>query len=254
VRIALGLLANVYFNGPTQVPEAIQRCEEIERQAGNNRTMVAFTRGRIACLEAMRGNFARARALLAEASRTLDDVGRVVSLRQQVFYGENVAFVETLGRQPAKAEEALRTSCRLLEDAGALALLSTDIAILADAVWAQGRDAEAEQLTQTSERLTAEDDLISQYLWRSVRAKVLARSAQTEEAERLAREAVALAARTDALNDQADMMAALAEVLRLTGRVEEAAVAAEQARDLYLRKGNIVGAANLRSSADSTTT
>ena len=253
VRIALGLLANVYFNGPMPVPEAIQHCDEIERQAGNNRTMVAFSRGRLACLEAMRGNFARARTLLAEASSTLDDVGQAVSLRQRVFLGENFAFVEALAREHARAEQALRTSCQLLEGAGALALLSTDIALLADIVWAQGRDAEAEELTRTSERLTAKDDLVSQYLWRGVRAKTLARSGRPEEAERLAREAVELSARTDALNDQADMTSALFEVLRLTGRREEAVVVAEQAHDLYLRKGNLVAAAYLRSVPNTTT-
>jgi len=253
VRIALGLLANVYFNGPMPVSDAVHQCEEIERQAGNNRTMVAFSRGRLACLEAMRGNFAHARMLLAEAASTLDDVGQAVSLRQRVFLGENVAFVEALAREHARAEEALRTSCHLLEEAGALALLSTDIALLADIVWAQGRDAEAEELTRTSERLTAEDDLVSQYLWRGVRAKALARSGRPEEAERLAREAVELSARTDAINDQADMASALSEVLRLTGRTEEAIFVAEQAHDLYLRKGNLVAAANLRSLPNTTT-
>jgi hypothetical protein len=56
------------------------------------------------------------------------------------------------------------------------------------------------------------------------------------EAERLAREAVALAERADSIRLLADASLALAEALEHVD-VDKAAAATEQALDLYLRKG-----------------
>ena len=70
--------------------------------------------------------------------------------------------------------------------------------------------------------LGASDDAITQMLWRQVRAKVLARRGESDEAERLAREAVGVAEATDFLDPQGDVYADLAEVLLLGGRPEEA--------------------------------
>jgi tetratricopeptide (TPR) repeat protein len=79
-----------------------------------------------------------------------------------------------------------------------------------------------------------------------VRAKVLARRGEHAEAERHAREAVAIGEETEVLDAQGDTYADLAEVLLLAGRAEEAAEAFEQALARYERKGNIVMAARTR--------
>jgi tetratricopeptide (TPR) repeat protein len=79
-----------------------------------------------------------------------------------------------------------------------------------------------------------------------VKAKVLAARAGYADAERLAREAVTLAAATDLLNVQADAYADFAEVLALAGKRDEAAAALWQALDRYDRKGNIVMAERTR--------
>ena len=87
---------------------------------------------------------------------------------------------------------------------------------------------------------------MTQMLSRQVRAKVLARRGEHAEAERLAREAVAIGEGTDALNWQGDANADLAEVLLLGGKAGEAAAALEQALDRYERKGNLVMARRTR--------
>lgn len=69
---------------------------------------------------------------------------------------------------------------------------------------------------------------------------MLARRREGEEAERLAREAVALGEATDMLNSQGDAYADLGEVLLVTGKPDEAAAALEQAIERYERKGNVV--------------
>jgi hypothetical protein len=94
----------------------------------------------------------------------------------------------------------------------------------------------------------------SQGQWRSIRARVLARrgdGAEAEaEAESLARESVAILARTDWLVHRAESLAALAEVLRAGGRTQEAAAALREALALAEQKGDLVNAARLRASLE----
>jgi hypothetical protein len=78
-------------------------------------------------------------------------------------------------------------------------------------------------------------------MWRVARAQIQAPAGEAAAAERLARQAVALAAPTDFLDLQATALLALARVLRESRSPEVASVAAE-AQTVYERKGNIVGA------------
>ena len=75
---------------------------------------------------------------------------------------------------------------------------------------------------------------------------MLARRGEHAEAERLAREAVAIGEGTDILDRQGDAHADLAEVLLLSGKAGEATAALEQALDRYERKGNLVMAERMR--------
>ena len=83
-------------------------------------------------------------------------------------------------------------------------------------------------------------------LWRSARAKALARLGRADEAVALAGEAVGLAERTDGLNLRAGALLDRADVLRVCARGEEAAQDIEKALELYERKGNIVMAERAR--------
>jgi hypothetical protein len=89
--------------------------------------------------------------------------------------------------------------------------------------------------------VAAEDDAQSQALWRSVRAKVLARRPdETEHALALAREAVEILRSTDAIVWQADALVDLAETLAATGYEAEAERALAEAAGLYALKGSSV--------------
>jgi ribose 1,5-bisphosphokinase PhnN len=83
-------------------------------------------------------------------------------------------------------------------------------------------------------------------LWRQVRAKVHARRGEHAGAERLAREAVAVCEETDMLDAQGEVYADLADVLLLTGKADEAAMALAQALERHERKGNVVMAERMR--------
>jgi len=78
-------------------------------------------------------------------------------------------------------------------------------------------------------------------------ARILVGSGRHAEATDLASSAVALAAQTDLLSQHADALLDLAHVLAASGRVPEARAAADQALDLYHRKGNLPGSREARS-------
>ncbi|HEX6674664.1 MAG TPA: BTAD domain-containing putative transcriptional regulator [Actinomycetes bacterium] len=236
-----------YVYGPTMVPEAIRRCLELGQGAGDNRSMQAIVRDWVASLEAMRGDFARAEALLGEVAATLEDLGSTLGWVPWTTHREIVALVASLCGDHARAEESYRVSLGALEEAGASGVASSEVASLADVVFEQGRADEAEELTRMSEQLaTRRDDLLSQLLWRSVRAKVVACLGRIDEALRLSREAVELAARTDALNDRGDAWMNRGTVLRMAGDGDAARAAVRRALSDYASKGNLVGAGRAR--------
>jgi ATP/maltotriose-dependent transcriptional regulator MalT len=155
-------------------------------------------------------------------------------------------WIELLAGTPAAAEPALRRGDALLEEIGEKSYRSTLVAVLAQVVYEQHRYDEAEELTVVSAELAAADDLASQIGWRSVRAKVLARRGELEQAERLGREAVEIAERTDGLDWLANALVDLAEVFRIGGRAAEAVAALEEALRLYEAKGVVPSAERTR--------
>ena len=122
---------------------------------------------------------------------------------------------------------------------GNRAWLSTSAPQLGRSLCALGRYDEAEPLARLGRELGSEHDFATQMLWRQVQARVDAHRGEHAQAERLAREAVAIGERTDALNSQGDALCDLAEVLAAAGRGDEAAAALEQALERYERKKNL---------------
>jgi tetratricopeptide (TPR) repeat protein len=128
--------------------------------------------------------------------------------------------------------------------------LSTTAGYLAAALMQLGRDEEAEGFTSISEDLAAEDDISSQFLWRTVRGRILARRGLFDDAERLVREALELIGRAEEPDSQAAVLADLGEVLAAAGRRDEARVAFENAASIFEAKGNVVSAAHARKRLD----
>jgi ATP/maltotriose-dependent transcriptional regulator MalT len=196
----------------------------------------------LALLHAMIGNFELARRLLGEGHEILDDLGRMESA-----VSHHESMVEMLAGRPAHAEAALRPGYEALERMGERALLATTAALLAQAVYAQGRLGEADELCRVSETVAAPEDLTTQVVWRSVRAKIRARRGASTQAIRLAEEGVRLAEPTDLLVIQADAYLDLADVLAIAGQPGEAEAAAHRGLELYERKGNLISAVRARS-------
>jgi|SRR5215211_48895 class 3 adenylate cyclase/tetratricopeptide (TPR) repeat protein len=243
VRLALQQLGTALVYGPTPVPRAIRRCRQLVRQSGDSQSMHVLVNDWRACLEAMQADFPAAEALLEEAAAILADLGPAVGWAPWTQHHDSVGLVASLQGDLARAEEAYQANCQALEEAQATAVLATELAYLANTVYEQGRHDEAGRLTEASERLTTrEDDLLSQLLWRCVRAKVMARLGLKQQAEQLSRQAVALAEQAEAPNDLADAWATRAMVLGMTGRGDQAVEAMDHAIREYTDKGNVAAA------------
>ena len=239
----LGYVLIASVHGPTPVPEALTLCERMpERLPGNRRVEVAALRCRIN-LEAMAGRFDAARLLVAQAEAIADDLGLEVTGASVRF---EAARAELFAGDPATAERKLRPGLEMLERIGNHGHWVTAAIVLADALLEQRRAAEAEALADQAEVWAMQEDIDPQIGRRRIKARVLALRDEFDEAERLAREAVELASRTDYLENEALARADLAEVLELAGRSDEARTELERALRLYDQKGITVQAARIR--------
>jgi predicted ATPase len=238
----LGWVASSLFFGPTPVEDGIRRCEFIRDEVGGHPAAVADVLQPLAGLHAMAGRFERARELLMESHAIFEEHG--LGLYSAVSH--HAAMVELLAGDPEAAERSLRTGIEALEEMGDRALVSTTAAFLGQALLAQARAGEAERFASLSEELAADDDLITQVLWRGVKARTLAAGDGRDESERLAREAVALAERSDFINHRGDALIDLGIVLRQVGGAEEAGAALAEALRLFELKGNVVAAGRAR--------
>jgi tetratricopeptide (TPR) repeat protein len=134
---------------------------------------------------------------------------------------------------------------------GERAWLCSITAFLADVLYRQGKDEEAEEWVERARGWAPEDDVSAQSDWRCVKAKLLARERRFEEAEALVREGLEFAQRAHEIDHLADAWADVHEVLRLAGRDDDAVDAAHEAIAIYERKGNLAAASNLRRALES---
>jgi class 3 adenylate cyclase/tetratricopeptide (TPR) repeat protein len=228
--------------GPTPAQAGIRRCEEIRRLLRGNLRAQSEILPALGGLFAMTGRFEPARELLAETDAILEELGFTIHSAP-----EWAAFIALLAGDPAEAEGRLRAGYERLTSMGESQLLSTTAALLARAIYEQGRYDEAYGFTELSAKAAAAEDIVTQIAWRAVRARILAGQGRIGEGEKLAREAAGLAERTDLPSDRGDAFLDLAEVLRTSARLEEAEAAVRRAISLYERKGNLVGAEKARS-------
>lgn len=239
---AVGYSTSVLL-GVTPVSEALPRCERLVDEVRGDRKAEAVILSSVAQLQAMEGRFELARQLYGQSQQLLVDLGPSLT-------GSSIALessrVEMLAGDMEAAERVLRRDYVLLESLGERYFRSSLAGFLAQALWALGQFDEADRFTGIAEDLSDPDDVWSQVAWRTVRAKLLGRNGRADEAVGLAQQAVDLAAGTSNIEQHADALVDLDEVLGLVGRAADQGPSLDAALALYERKGDLVLASRTR--------
>jgi tetratricopeptide (TPR) repeat protein len=220
------ILVQALYYGPTPVDEAIMRAEDLRASRPDDRSLKASITGAIAGLTAMRGDFEEARRLAADARALHEELGQRFRI---TLWSLVAAEIEGLAGRREEAADVLRWAVGELEEIGIKSVMSTVAAFLADALAPDSN--EALRYALVSRELAAEEDVVTQVMWRVARAR------RTGDRD-LAGEAVRLAQPTDYPDLKARAFLALAEVARDPASRRRAIAE-------YERKGNLAALARL---------
>ena len=235
--------ASVALVGTLPASEIRERCERLREQVAGDRKSDAMILGVLAQVDAMQGDFGRAREESERQRQLLDDLGPSVTAMATSI---ERARVELLAGDLAAAERELRA------DDAALAVLderyfrSTVVGMLAGVLVEARRFDEAEGAIATARDLADEDDALSQILWRTAHARLLAEADRPDEAITHAESAVALATDGDDIDLLGDAKSALGEVLWRAGNRDMAEPPLREALALYERKEDVAAASRVR--------
>lgn len=232
-----GMLANSVLYGPTPVDAAIAYCERVLARAAEDRKASAITEVALAHLQAMRGNFEVARLGYQRSRALLEEFGwRFFA----ALTSHDSAPIEMLAGDLAAAERELRKDYHTLEQMGDRNYISTTAGLLAQVLYRQDRFEESAEYAMVCRDLASADDVASQFLWRCVQAKLLAREGHDDRSGPVLTEALELIGRSDLVDWQGNGFMDLAEVCQLHGRTADALAALEQASRCFDAKGNVV--------------
>jgi class 3 adenylate cyclase/tetratricopeptide (TPR) repeat protein len=243
---AANFLGTITLFGPVPAAEGIERCRTLRRRfADHAATSAALLRDE-AALHAMQGRIDEARALHAEADRSVAELGSRWLSATGMW---TRCLLEQLAGEPRRAEAAARAGLALFHEMGATDRSASAAAHLAVALARQGADeAEVIRYADLAAVWTTADDVEVQVHQLIARAHVLAGRGELGAAEAAARDAVRLSEDSDDISQRGDALVELAMVLERASRANGAAAALHDAITLYERKGNVVSAARARSS------
>jgi class 3 adenylate cyclase/tetratricopeptide (TPR) repeat protein len=226
--------------GPTPAAEALERCQSVIDRARGDKKVLSTALFVQAELEAGLGRFDEAQELIARSKALLEELALTVWIAGPLT--QFAGWVDLWRGDPAAAETQLRWGHETLSEMKEMAWLPTVDGILAEAIYAQGRVGEAEDLAVAIADSAGSEDVYSQLLWRGVRAKVLAGRGSVDDAEALARESLELVEGTDFLLGHWFAWMTLGEVLQRAGRADEAQAAVANAIKAAEEKGHLVRA------------
>jgi class 3 adenylate cyclase/tetratricopeptide (TPR) repeat protein len=231
--------------GPTPAPDAIRLGREMLARAEGRPLMEGALLHQLALAEAMSGRPEEARQLCARGRDILEELG----LRARAAGSTQVAgVVELLSDDPVAAESHLRWGYEALVDMGETSIAPTSAALLAEALVRAGQLDEAQRLTEVSEATASPDDIASQILWRTARAKALVGRGRHNDALSVAREAVRVAERTDLAFGQGEAWTTMGTVLSACGHNDDAQEALRRALEVHNAKKDIVSARRVHAS------
>ena len=226
---ACHLLAAAYNTLPVPADVAVARVEELLQEASGEPWAEAGVLLAVATLYAYVGRIADARAAVTRGRATFRNFGAKLGLALGTI---PAGSIELIDGNPAMAERYWREGYDAFDDMGSGGYGSNAAALLGEALYAQGRLDEAQQMTEEAEAAGG-PNTSSRARWQSTRAKVLAQRGQFSAATRLIREAEALIAPTSSRVEHAHVLMAKAEVNWLAGEADQAEASARAALQIY---------------------
>jgi class 3 adenylate cyclase/tetratricopeptide (TPR) repeat protein len=227
-------LSAVLAQGPRPVHEAARLAEAIVDEYPGNRTVQAYMFHTLGHLRAWEGRFDEARGMARRYREILRENGQEASWADA---SECVADVELLAGDIDEAVRVVAEGQSRYDEMGISD--PTILPFLAYALYVAGRWEEAED---PAVRAIGGDHPMWAMIGQSVLAIVRARQGRAEEAERLARQALDVARGTEHLGFRGRAAMALAEVLEILGREDEAIEYRDEAVRAFEEKGATVWA------------
>jgi tetratricopeptide (TPR) repeat protein len=220
--------------GPTPIKEATRRIEGM-LESSQSHAVEAEALMALGALRAAVGQFDEGRKVIERAVGLLRDLG--LRRAEWTLAGNFLGGLELMAGRYDAAEAVLLDSYQNLSAAGDLGFSSTIAGMMAHLYVVQGRFAEAERYARIGRETATEDDVDAQARALAASARVLAARGELEAAEASAREAVAVAERTDYFELRGDILSDLAEVLISGGQTREATDALKRAGENFDAKG-----------------
>ena len=228
--------------GTTPAEEGVRLCSEfMERSPSKKLEGIALIirgaqKGALARLEEGREDIASGRALLKDlGSLSWWSGSSMVSAEMELQAGNAQIAYDTLAEGDEYLASTFETGYR-----------STMVGLRAQASLELGREDEALDFADETERIAAVDDFEPHARQRLVRARVLARRGDFERADELLREAMEIIEPTDYVILHLDLAFARAEVDRLAGRPEAERAVLEAAIPIAEQKQNLVALERIR--------
>jgi tetratricopeptide (TPR) repeat protein len=209
---------------------AIARAVQLLQTANSEPWAEAEILAPLSLVYAYAGHFTEARQAITRAQSVHGHSGaRLTSALDTGLAG----MTELISGDPAAAEHHLKQGCEALRAMDEHGYLSTSAGWLAEALYAQGRLDEAQQMTEEARATAPPVDIDAQARWRVTQAKLLARRGVFPAARRLADEAEALVSPTSWAALQAEVLMAKAEINRLAGARDHAEASLRAALRIY---------------------
>jgi len=220
--------------GPRPVGDSIDRAEAMLLTSSGHPGITGMIQIGLGMSRVTAGDVERGLRQLAEGSDGLARLGR------RLWHGGGVqlrGYARLSIEDFDGADRDLREADTLLAAIDETGFRSTVDVLLAKTLFELGRLDEARVFNELGQSLAAPDDFLTQFLGRSVEARLASSAGVHDLALALAREAVAIAQTSDFLALTGDALLDLAEVELAAGEEGTALASATAALELYRRKG-----------------
>jgi tetratricopeptide (TPR) repeat protein len=239
---ARSLIARAHAIGPTPLPETIQRLEQFMREYSERPLALAGIQSALAWALAARGDI--------EAARSVPDVENVYLEAGKELEATSAHFTRAwIARCAGEFEEQERLLRRMIEKLEGLNdrnFLSTAWMQIGTCRVELGKDDEAQRALERARELTIPGDIVDVVGLDALEAVLKARRGELEEAQTLARRALARVEQTDYVALRLDTRWSAAEVFELAGRDDEAKLLLEESVEIAERYGHLVAAQRAR--------